>query len=103
MQSGDGLFIQPIDYALAVWFALAAYVTYDQWWNNLEPNAMRAGIAPVTLYIGPIGLLLYVSAEKEPKPGTHKKFVKPIWKQGIGSTIHCAAEDPTPEEVVVSA
>jgi hypothetical protein len=93
------VFIQPIDYALAVWFALAAlstaYVTYDQWRNNPEPNVMRAGFALVTLYMGSLGLLLYVLADKEPKPGTHEKFVQPIWKQGIGSTIHCVAGDAT--------
>lgn len=93
------MFIQPIDYALAVWFALAAlstaYVTCDQWRNNPEPNVMRAGFALVTLYMGPIGLLLYILADKEPKPGTHEKFVQPIWKQGVGSTIHCVAGDAT--------
>lgn len=93
------MFIQPIDYALTVWFVLAAlstaYVTYDQWRNNPEPNVMRAGFGLVTLYMGAIGLLLYVLADKEPKPGTHEKFVQPIWKQGIGSTIHCVAGDAT--------
>ncbi len=64
---------------------------------------MRAGIALVTLYLGLIRLPRYVLTEKEPKPGTHKKFVMPIWKQGFGSMIHCAAGDPAPEEVVVSA
>jgi hypothetical protein len=42
------MFIQPIDYALVVWFVLAAlstaYVTYDQWRNNPEPNVMRQAL-----------------------------------------------------------
>ena len=60
------MLIQPIDYALLVWFALtgmsAAYVAYDQWHNNPEPNVMRAGFVLVTLYMGPLGGLLYVLA-----------------------------------------
>jgi hypothetical protein len=93
------MLIQPIDYALLVWFALAgtsaAYVAYDQWRNNPEPNVMRAGFVLVTLYMGPLGLLLYVLADKEPHPGTHEEFVRPLWKQGVGSTIHCVAGDAT--------
>src|SRR4030088_1069274 len=93
------MLIQPIDYALLAWFALAgmsaAYVAYDQWRNNPEPNVMRAGFVLVTLYMGPLGLLLYVLADKEPYPGTHEEFVKPLWKQGVGSTIHCVAGDAT--------
>jgi FtsP/CotA-like multicopper oxidase with cupredoxin domain len=45
--------------------------------------------------MGPIGLLLYVMADKEPKPGTHEEFIKPLWKQAVGSTIHCCAGDAT--------
>ena len=60
------MLIQLIDYALLVWFALAgmsaAYVAYDQWHNNPEPNVMRAGFVLVTLYMGPLGGLLYVLA-----------------------------------------
>src|SRR5882757_2532951 len=93
------MLIQPIDYALLVWFALAgmsaAYVAWDQFRNNPEPNVMRAGFVLVTLYMGPIGLLLYVLADKEPYPGTHETFVRPLWKQGVGSTIHCVAGDAT--------
>jgi hypothetical protein len=36
-------------------------------------------------------LLLYVLADKEPRPGEHEQFTAPLWKQGIGSTIHCVA------------
>lgn len=49
----------------------------------------------VTLYMGPIGLLLYVMADKEPFAGTHERFVQPLWKQGVGSTVHCVAGDAT--------
>lgn len=53
------------------------------------------GFLLVTLYMGPIGLLLYVMADKEPRPGAHEEFIKPLWKQGVGSTIHCVAGDAT--------
>jgi len=28
-------------------------------------------------------------------PGGHEEFVKPLWKQGVGSTVHCVAGDAT--------
>lgn len=93
------MFVQPIDYFLAVWFALAAastlYVGIDQYRNNPEPVVMKWGFILVTLYMGPLGLLLYVLADKEPRPGEHEDFTRPLWKQGVGSTIHCVAGDAT--------
>jgi FtsP/CotA-like multicopper oxidase with cupredoxin domain len=90
---------QPIDLVLIVWFVLAllssAYVAYDQFVHNPEPAVMKWGFVLITLYMGPIGLLLYVMADKEPKPGTHEEFIKPLWKQAVGSTIHCCAGDAT--------
>jgi hypothetical protein len=91
--------IRPIDYFLVVWFALATastvYVAWDQYRNNPEPPVMKWGFILVTLYMGPIGVLLYVLADKEPRPGEHEEFIKPLWKQGVGSTIHCVAGDAT--------
>jgi manganese oxidase len=93
------MIIQPIDYFLIAWFVLAAlstaYVAWDQYRNNPEPVVMKWGFILVTLYMGPIGLLMYALADKEPRPGEHEEFVKPLWKQGIGSTIHCVAGDAT--------
>lgn len=93
------MLVQPIDYFLVVWFTLAAastlYVGIDQYRNNPEPVVMKWGFIPVTLYMGPLGLLLYVLADKEPRPGEHEDFTKPLWKQGVGSTIHCVAGDAT--------
>lgn len=90
---------QPIDYFLVVWFLFAglstAYVAWDQFRHNPEPVVMKWGFVLVTMYMGPIGLLLYVMADKEPHPGEHEEFVKPLWKQGVGSTIHCVAGDAT--------
>ena len=45
---------------------------------------MKWGFILVTLYMGPLGLLLYVLADKEPRPGTHEEFTSPLWKQGDG-------------------
>src|SRR6266446_6576615 len=93
------MLIQPVDYFLVAWFILAfactAYVAIDQYRNNPEPVVMKWGFILVTLYTGPIGLLLYVLADKEPRPGEHEEFIRPLWKQGVGSTIHCVAGDAT--------
>jgi hypothetical protein len=93
------MLIRPVDYFLVVWFFLAAlstaYVAWDQFRNNPEPVVMKWGFILVTLYMGPLGLLLYVLADKEPRPGEHEKFIQPLWKQGVGSTIHCVAGDAT--------
>jgi hypothetical protein len=84
--------IQPIDYALLLWFILAAlstaYVAWDQFGRgNPEPTVMKWGFVLVTLYAGPLGLFVYVMADKEPRPGTHEAFIAPLWKQGIGTTL----------------
>lgn len=93
------MFIQPIDYFVAGWLSLALasalYVAFDQYRNNPEPVVMKWGFILVTLYMGPLGLLLYVLADKEPRPGEHETFTSPLWKQGVGSTIHCVAGDAT--------
>ena len=34
-------------------------------------------------------------ADKEPTPGAHERFIQPLWKQGVGSTVHCVAGDAT--------
>src|SRR5438132_7446923 len=93
------MLIQPIDYFLVAWFAVAIistmWVGWDQCRNNPEPAVMKWGFILVTLYMGPIALLLYVMADKEPRPGEHERFISPLWKQGVGSTIHCVAGDAT--------
>src|SRR3982074_2759293 len=93
------MIVQPYDYFLIAWFVVAAlstaYVAVDQFRNNPEPTVMKWGFILVTLYLGPFGLLLYVLADKEPRPGTHEEFTSPLSKQGVGSTIHCVAGDAT--------
>jgi FtsP/CotA-like multicopper oxidase with cupredoxin domain len=91
--------IQPFDIFVHIWLVVAilsaAYVAWDQFHGNPEPAVMKWGFVLVTLYMGPIGLLLYVMADKEPRPGEHEAFIKPLWKQGVGSTVHCVAGDAT--------
>ena len=88
-----------IDLILLGWSALVAmsvaYVAWDAYRNNPELTVMKLGWVLVTLYIGPVGLMLYVLSCKEPAPGTHEQFIQPLWKQGLGSTIHCVAGDAT--------
>ncbi len=88
-----------IDVILLVWFTLTAfsviYVAYDAITNNPEMKVMKWGWILVTLYLGPIALFLYILSCKEPAPGTHEEFVNPLWKQSLGSTIHCVAGDAT--------
>jgi FtsP/CotA-like multicopper oxidase with cupredoxin domain len=91
--------MQVLDAFAWSWLALAGlctiYVAVDQFRGNPESAVMKWGWILITLYMGPIGLLLYVLADKEPAPGTHEEFIKPLWKQGIGSTVHCIAGDAT--------
>ncbi len=93
------MLIQPIDIFVHAWLLVAAlsaaYVAWDQFTGNPEAAVMKWGFVLVTLYMGPIGMLLYVMADKEPRPGDHEEFVKPLWKQGVGSTMHCVAGDAT--------
>ncbi|MBA3476132.1 MAG: DUF4396 domain-containing protein [Actinobacteria bacterium] len=88
-----------IDIVLVVWFVLVAlstaYVVYDAFTKNPELTVMKWGWVLVTLYTGPVGLAFYVLSCKEPAPGEHEEFIKPLWKQSLGSTIHCVAGDAT--------
>ena len=93
------MILQPIDFVVFAWLTIAVlsavYVACDQFRNNPEAPVMKWGFVLVTLYMGPIGLLLYVMADKEPVAGTHERFIQPLWKQGVGSTVHCVAGDAT--------
>jgi manganese oxidase len=89
-----------IDVVLLGWFALTAlsviYVVYDLFVRgNPDFAVMKWGWVLVTLYMGPLAAGLYILSDKEPRPGTHPEFIKPLWKQAVGSTIHCVAGDAT--------
>ena len=88
------------DRILIGWFVLAGLSTLYVSWDNFvrknpEETVMKWGWVLITLYMGPIAMALYVLTDKEPAPGTHEEFVKPLWKQGVGSTVHCIAGDAT--------
>lgn len=86
-------------YVLWIWFGLTAlsvaYVAWDLFTRTPEMKVMKWGWVLVTLYTGPVGLLIYWFSCREPAPGTHEQFIAPLWKQAVGSTIHCAAGDAT--------
>ena len=88
-----------IDVVLIVWFILVGlstlYVAWDAFASNPELTVMKWGWILVTLYTGPVGAALYVLSCMEPGPGEHEAFVTPLWKQALGSTIHCLAGDAT--------
>ncbi len=94
-----------IDVVLLVWFAATlvsvVYVAFDAFTRNPEMNVMKWGWVLVTAYLGLVGLVLYILSCKEPGPGLHEEFVRPLWKQGMGSVVHCAAGDAT--GIVVAA
>lgn len=88
-----------IDTTLTIWFILTAvsvaYVAWDAFMRNPELTVMKYGWVLVTLYTGPIGAALYVLSCEEPGPYQHEVFIEPLWKQALGSTIHCLAGDAT--------
>lgn len=95
----DGIGTNSIDFLLLAWFALTAasvlYVAWDLFTRTPEMPVMKWGWILVTLYTGIVGLVVYWLSCREPAPGTHEKFVAPLWKQSVGSTIHCLAGDAT--------
>ena len=92
-------YISAVNVTLLVWFVLTGlsviYVAWDAFTNNPELVVMKWGWVLVTLYMGPLALVIYVLSCKEPAPGAHEEFIKPLWKQSVGSTIHCVAGDAT--------
>lgn len=94
-----------VDTLLSGWFILVgisvAYVAWDTFRNNPQLVVMKWGWVLVTIYTGPINLALYLLACKESAPSQHEEYVKPLWKQALGSQIHCLAGDAT--GVIVAA
>ena len=79
-----------------MWFAesvvSAALVAADMG-HTPESPVLKWGFVIVTLYTGPIGLVLYLWSCREPLPGTHEEYVRARWRQVVGSTMHCVAGD----------
>lgn len=88
-----------LDPFLAAWFVLTAlsvaYVAWDAFTRNPELKVMKWGWLLVTLYGGPLFAAAYVLSCQKPPTVSHEDFVKPLWKQALGSSIHCMAGDAT--------
>jgi len=91
--------VTAIDGALVLWFGLTAlsvvFAAYDLATRTPEMRVMKWGWILVIFYTGPIGLFVYLLSCREPLAGTHAEYVAPLWKQAVGSTIHCVAGDAT--------
>lgn len=94
-----------LDSVLVVWFVLTAlsvaYVAWDAITRNPELKVMKWGWLLVTLYGGPVMAAAYVLSCQEPPNQRHEDFIRPLWKQAFGSSIHCMAGDAT--GVIVAA
>ena len=88
-----------LDPLLVGWFVLTglslAYVAWDAFTRNPELKVMKWGWLLVTLYGGPVMAAAYVLSCQEPPNERHEDFVRPLWKQAFGSSIHCLAGDAT--------
>lgn len=73
--------------------ASASWVAFDLRSQPEIMPVMKAAWVLITLYSGPAGLILYLGSCREPRPGTHQRFVAPMWKQAVGSSMHCVAGD----------
>lgn len=91
--------MSPLDGALRLWFLLTAaslvVVIVDLIAYTPATTVMKWGWTLVVAYTGPVGLVMYLLSCREPLRGTHDVYVAPLWKQGVGSTIHCVAGDAT--------
>lgn len=85
--------------ALVLWFILTAgslaFVLYDLYTNTPTLGVMKLAWALVVLYTGPIGLFIYFLSCRQPLLGTHETYIAPLWKQGVGSLMHCLSGDAT--------
>jgi hypothetical protein len=85
--------------ALLLWYILTAasvaFMVYDLATNTPAMGVMKAAWVLIALYLGPIGLAVYLLSCRQPLPGTHDAFIEAHWKQSVGSLAHCLAGDAT--------
>ena len=85
--------------ALITWYLLTAcsmvFLIWDLLTNTPAGNVMKLAWVLVVFYTGPIGLFIYLLSCRQPLPGTHDEYIKPLWKQATGSLLHCVAGDAT--------
>jgi len=81
---------------MLLWFILTAisviFVAIDSI-KTPESPVLKWGFILLTAYTGPIGAFLYVLGCREPLPGLHEKYTAILWRQVLGSTMHCVAGD----------
>jgi len=81
---------------MLVWFPLTAasvlFVAVDSRSTPASP-VLKWGFGLFTIYAGPIGAFLYGLGCREPLRDTHERYVAVMWRQTLGSTIHCVAGD----------
>ncbi|NIT57305.1 MAG: hypothetical protein GWN67_10825, partial [Phycisphaerae bacterium] len=83
---------------LVIWFVsaflAALWATYDLITN--QPKIMpviKIAWVLIILYLGVIGLALYIFSCRVSSNQDHDDFVAPMWKRALGSTIHCVSGD----------
>lgn len=85
--------------ALVLWYILTAlallFLAWDLSTNTPTLWVMKLAWILVVAYTGPVGLFLYLIACRQPFEGSHDAFIKPHWKQALGSMMHCVAGDAT--------
>jgi hypothetical protein len=85
-----------LDGIMLLWFAevVASFVfVASDIVRTPESPVLKWGFVIVTLFTGPIGLVLYILSCREPLPGLHAQYVRARWRQVVGSTMHCVAGD----------
>ncbi|WP_053959793.1 DUF4396 domain-containing protein [Sulfobacillus thermosulfidooxidans] len=82
--------------AVLLWWILSLlsvlFIILD-WSHAPIDTTMHMAFLLVTIFMGPLGLILYILTVREPLPGTHRQYIAPLWKQAVGSTLHCVAGD----------
>ncbi len=94
--TGEGaLDLACLDAPLLWWAlsALSALFVLADWRHAPIDTTMHFGFLLVTAFTGPLGAVLYVLTVREPLPGTHREYIRPLWKPSLGSTFHCVAGD----------
>ncbi|HHJ15969.1 MAG TPA: DUF4396 domain-containing protein [Gammaproteobacteria bacterium] len=81
---------------MLLWFVLTAisvlFVAIDSL-RTPESPVLKWGFVLLTAYTGPLGAFLYVLGCREPLPGLHERYTAVLWRQVLGSTMHCVAGD----------
>lgn len=85
-----------LESVMMLWFVLTAmsalYVAIDIR-HTPENRVLKWAFVLLTLYMGPIAVLLYVFGCRKRTPEDHARFVAARWRQTLGSTMHCVAGD----------